>query len=144
MNKGQSLFEVVVALFIITLIIIAVVSLSTVSIANSLFSKNKTLSARYSQEGVEWLRSQREEDPVSFFTILPGIYCLDTTTFTNTGNCTTDERISNTVFIRELNLTSTQEASKTIVSATVTTFWTDAKGRHEASSSTVFTDRREQ
>ena len=41
MNKGQSMFEVVLALFIITLIIVAVVILSTTSISNSLFQEIK-------------------------------------------------------------------------------------------------------
>ena len=41
MNKGQSMFEVVIALFIIAMIIVGVVSLTTVSVSNSVFSKIK-------------------------------------------------------------------------------------------------------
>jgi len=47
MNKGQSLFEVVVALAISALIIITLVSVVGNSIKNATFSKNKTLAANY-------------------------------------------------------------------------------------------------
>ena len=61
-SSGQSLFEVVVALAISTLVIIAVVSLAALSIRNTDFSKNKTLASKYAQDATEWLRGQRDAD----------------------------------------------------------------------------------
>jgi len=80
------MFEVVLALFIITMIIVAVVILSTASISNSLFSRNKTLANKYSQEAIEWLRSQRESNSATFITSAnTPIYCLNSLVFTNVG-----------------------------------------------------------
>ena len=80
MNKGQSMFEVVIALFIIAMIIVGVVSLTTVSVSNSFF-KNKTLAGKYSQEAIEWLRSQTKADFTTFKTSASGTRCLKTLAF---------------------------------------------------------------
>lgn len=137
-NSGQSLFEVLLALFIITLVIVAVVILSTVSISNSLFSKNKTLASKYTQEAVEWLRSEKEKDTSLFFTNSTGTYCLDQLSFNNSGACGQLEIIPNTVFSREMEFNN----SGNIINVVVTTSWSDSKGIHQVSSATDFTDRR--
>lgn len=138
------MFEVVLALFIITMIIVAVVILSTNSISNSLFSKNKTLAGRYSQEAVEWLRSERESNFNNFsaYADLP-TYCLDSLSFLNTGLCSESETISDTVFERTLYFTKQVSSGKTIIDATVVTTWTDSKGVHSSRSVTSFNDIRE-
>lgn len=137
-NKGQSLFEVLLALFIITLIIVAVVILSTISISNSLFSKNKTLASKYTQEAIEWVRSEKESDINLFFTNLTGTYCLDQSYFDNPGVCGELEIITDTIFTREMVFTK----NGNIANVLITTFWTDSKGLHQVSSATDFTDRR--
>lgn len=137
--KGQSLFEVLLALFIITLIIVAVVILSTISISNSIFSKNKTLASKYTQEAVEWLRSEKESDIDLFFANSAGTYCLDQLSFSNTGTCGQLEIIPSTVFTREMLF----DKNASLVNVVVTTSWTDSKGIHEVSSSTDFIDKRE-
>ena len=139
-DSGQSMFEVLLALFIITLIVVAVVILSPISISNSLFSKNKTLSSKYTQEAVEWLRSQKESDINLFLTNSTDTYCLDQLNFTNQGLCAELEIIPNSIFTRQMVFTN----SGNIVSVVVTTSWTDSKGIHQVSTSTDFTDRREQ
>lgn len=142
--SGQSLFEVILALFVITMIIVAVVVLSTNSISNSLFSRNKTLAARYSQEGIEWLRLEKERDfPALAVVAGTAKYCLDGLNFNNLGACNSSEFIPNTEFAREVNFVKLSENSKTLIEATVVTYWTDSKGYHESRSSTVFTDIRE-
>ncbi|MEK7536253.1 MAG: hypothetical protein AAB559_00540 [Patescibacteria group bacterium] len=145
MNKGQSMFEVVLALFIITLIIVAVVILSTTSISNSLFSRNKTLANKYSQEAIEWLRSQREEN-FAIFTLAANtpVYCLNSLAFTNVGLCLDTEIITATIFKRELTFSKSVISGKNIISATVVTSWSDSKGLHQARAVTNFSDIREQ
>ena len=58
--KGQSLFEVVLALGIISFIMVALISLTTVSVRNASVARNKTQANRLAQEGVEWLRGERD------------------------------------------------------------------------------------
>lgn len=141
-NKGQSMFEVVLALFIITMIIVAVVILSTTSISNSLFSRNKTLANKYSQEAIEWLRSEKEKD-ISLFITRSGTYCLDSLSWLKNRNCNEAEVINSTVFKRELSISKSVVSGKNIIDATVVTSWTDSKGLHQARVVTNFSDIRE-
>lgn len=144
-NRGQSMFEVVVAILVISMIIISVVSLSTTSLSNSVYSRNKNLAGKFSQQAIEWLRSQRESNTATFLTnIGTANYCLQSLAWTNTGVCTSSEFIvGSTVFIREVNFTTTTVSSKNIIQADVKTYWNDSKGYHESKSVTNFTDPRE-
>lgn len=142
--SGQSMFEVVIALFIISMIIVGVVSLSTNSLSNSIYSRNKSLSGRYSQEAIEWLRSEREKDFESFVTHAnTPTYCLDTLAWTNIGTCSSSEIIANTIFTREVAFSTYAVSGKNLIEASVTTFWNDSRGYHEARSVTNFGDIRE-
>lgn len=135
-NSGQSMFEVVIAIFIISMIIVGVVSLSTFSLSNSIFSRNKTLAGKYSQEAIEWLRSEREKDFAVFKTNAVGTQCLNTLSLT-TPPC----QLINNLFKRQVNFTVTD--NPTIIKAEVITSWDDSKGSHQATSTTEFTDIRE-
>ncbi len=145
-NKGQSMFEVVIAIFIIAMITVGIVSVSTNSLSNSIFSRNKTLAGKYSQEAIEWIRSEREKNPIGFITYsATAVYCLDSATIslTNTGSCSAAEIIAGTLFKRELNFSTSDVSGKNIIEATVITSWNDSKGYHEAKSVTNFSDIRE-
>lgn len=148
--KGQSLFEVVLALFIITLIIVAVVILSTNSISNSLSSRNNTLASKYTQEAIEWLRKQKEVDFTTFksYATNNSTYCLTASLNWNIPrNCSpleNTENISTTIFKREVSFISALDGGKPLITANVVTFWDDSKGRHEARTVTYFTDTRDQ
>ncbi len=145
-NIGQSMFEVVIAIFIISMVIVGIVSLSTTALSNSLFSRNKTLAGRYSQEAIEWVRSEREKDSAWFIERLTSpTYCLDNPSlnWSNTGVCGATEFITGTSFIRNLSFITSVIDTKNIILATVTTSWTDSKGKHEAKSVTNFSDIRE-
>lgn len=143
-NSGQSMFEVVIALFIISMIVVGVVSLSTNSLSNTIFSRNKTLAGRYSQEAVEWLRSQREENVSLFLTnVATPTYCLQTLVWTNVGACNGTELIPGTIFTREVSFSSSSVSGKNIIEVDITTSWNDSKGYHETKSITNFSDIRE-
>jgi Tfp pilus assembly protein PilW len=53
-ERGQSMFELVVAIAISALVIVTIVSLTTISIRNSNFSKNKSLASTYAQQATEY------------------------------------------------------------------------------------------
>lgn len=144
MKKGQSLFEVVVALGVVTLITVGIIILATNSIRNSTFSKNKTLSSRYAQEAIEWMRAERDKDSSGFLgNVIVPRYCLDDLHWTNVGVCV-DEYIAGTNLTREVLFTTSLLSGKNITEVQVVVFWSDSQGYHEVRSTTSFADLREQ
>lgn len=145
MTRGQSLFEVVIAIAISALIIVSVVSLATNSIRNASYSKNNSLAANYAQETVEWLRGQRDNDVMIFMTNVQEnlVWCFSTLSWTNPTTCLNSETISGTPFLRQGNFSTTVVNGKTIVEVDITVSWTDAQGTHEVKSTTNFTDWRQ-
>lgn len=146
--KGQSLFEVVMAVGLITLVMVSVVALATLSIRNVTFSKNQTLATQYSQEALEWIRGERDANWDDFYTIALGEdnssfgkYCISNLTFTTTGTCSGESMIPGTLFIREVVFT-VDPAKENEVGTKVSVYWADGAGFHEVVSDTVFTDWR--
>lgn len=143
-NKGQSLFEVILALALVALIIVALVALVANSIRNSSFSKNKTYATRHTQTASEWLRGQRDEDWDVFSTNFlfcptpPHVRCLNTLVWGNCGTCGDTEFIDN-LFKREVSFSDIEVNSVTVE---VRTYWLDSQGTHEVRSSTILTDWR--
>ncbi len=147
-DSGQSLFEVVVAIAISALIIVAIVSLTSNSIQNSSYSKDKTLAATYVQQATEWLRSQRDNDTNTFIEhVTTPTWCLNNisavSAWNHPGSCN-GEYIVGTHFTREATFNVTlQPNGKNLIEANVTVKWTDTKGIHEVTSATNFSDQRE-
>ncbi len=143
-NKGQSLFELIVAVAFISLVVLAVIGLATKSIDNSSFSRNRTLASRYTQSAVEWLRSQRDNDWNAFASRAQGgrTWCLRTlTSFNNPGPCGSGEYVLGTNnFWREAIL-DYNPGPPPRVEATVITSWRGSSDKiHESRATTVFTN----
>lgn len=142
LQQGQSLFEVVVALAIVTLVLIAMVALTAFSIRNTTFSKNKTLATRLAQETIEWLRGERDQDWQQFKekAAVP-FWCLKGLTWeapeTVAGQCREGDFIPDSIFTREVHFTDVSDDS---IEARVILYWTDGGGYHEVASSTIFTN----
>jgi len=142
---GQSLMEVVLAIGLITLIMVTVVAAASISITNSSFSKNQTLSTRFSEATLEWLRGERNEDWDYFLSqALPeGIeqtICFTTLSWDGStlGSCDPDsEGISDTPLKREVDFSLVDEST---VGVAVRIYWIDANGYHEVNSSTYLTN----
>ena len=149
-QKGQSLFEIVLALAIATIIIVALVALASSAVRSSTFSKNKTLATRYSQEANEWLRGERDTDWDAFFirAAVP-LYCVKSLSWAEAtvGNCTGGQEITGTIYKREVGFVRTTVlvggVPKNVVETEVNVYWQDAQGIHEVKSVTNFTDWRE-
>ncbi len=142
LNQGQSFFEVVVALAITALVLVAIIVPATVAIRNSSFSRNKSAATRYAQETVEWLRGQRDLGWADFADrALTSIWCLPGLDWAQAqvGKCASASKISNTPFSREVEFTI---ISPTTVEVRVKVFWTDVSGYKEVITSTYFTDWR--
>lgn len=143
-ESGQSLFEIILALAITTLIVVALVALTATSIRNTTFSKNKTLASRYSQEATEWLRGQRDAHfPTFKDKALTSLYCMPSLSWAIIGACGSGQEIANTLFRREISFSSSLVNGKTLIQASVRVYWSDAQGLHEVRSVTNFSDWRE-
>ncbi len=147
-SRGQSLFEVILAIAVLTLVLVGIVSLATSSVRNSTFSRNKTLGSKYAQEVSEWLRSERDRDRDVFINRADAIgvekkYCLQALVWTNLGECSDNELIANTPLKRNLTLIKRDKSGKAVIEAKVVVSWQDAQGEHEARSYTYFSDWRE-
>ncbi len=143
-NRGQSLFEVVVALAISALIIVALVALVSSAIRNATYSKNNSLAASFAQEATEWLRGERDNDANTFLanTQTP-VWCLPDLNWDIPGTCISENAIPGTPFIRQVSFAVSQAGGKTVIEANVTVSWQDSQGSHQVASATNFTDWRQ-
>jgi Tfp pilus assembly protein PilV len=60
MKRGESMIEVVVVTFTLVVVLVAIVSLTTVSIARNRLAKERTVATRLAQEGLEWVKYERD------------------------------------------------------------------------------------
>lgn len=145
LESGQSFFEVVIALGITALVLVAIVVPATVSIKNSNLSQNKARATRHVQEALEWLRGERDTDWDTFAgNAATSTWCLSALSWTSpstVGTCTQTNKINGTIFTREVDFGFIDSATYEV---TVKVMWTDTAGLKEVRSSTYLTDWRVQ
>lgn len=142
LQGGQSLFEVVIALGVITIILVSLVILASLSISNATFSKDKTLATRYSLETIEWLRTERDASWDTFVTeAATPTWCVPSLSWSaaSAGSCSSGSNISGTVLKREIYFSIIDPNT---VQVTVRVYWTDAQGSHESRTTTTYTNWR--
>ena len=131
--KGQSLFEVLVAIAVAALIMTGVVSLTTVALKNSTNTKNNALATKYAQEGIEYLREQRDLAWTNLSSRSPGSnLCLGGNP-PSWGNCAQ----LNGIFDRRVTLSDTGFES---IQAVVVVTWMDGTRTNNVNSTTRFTN----
>jgi len=142
--SGQSLFEVVFALGIAAIILIAIATLATSSVRNSNFSKESVTGTRLAQEVTEWLRQERDRDWSAFAARANAIgrtWCISALSWPGTsGGC--GALVPGTNFTREITLTSKDLDSNSVidaVDAVIVIKWDDAKGTHSVTNQTLYT-----
>lgn len=144
LQEGVSMFELIIAVFIVTIILTSVAVLATSAIRNNTFATNKTRANNYAQEGMDWLRGLRDgsySDFASKASDLGTTWCIDTlgSGLTAQGNCLSTQVIPGTTFIREAKLTS-DVADPDSIEAVVSVSWNDAQGVHSVKVVTSFTN----
>lgn len=143
-QKGQSLFEVVLATGVSALIITGIVAMAANSIQNASYSKDKTLASNYVTETMEWLRKERDQNyevfkaKAMFSRSMDITYCLTSLDSwpASPGSCSVDKTIGTTKFSREITFPGCSPCPSNLIEASVTVSWKDAKGKHNVSSST--------
>ena len=76
--RGQSLLEVVMVAFILVIALVAMLSLTTVAIARNRLAKVRVVDTRLAQEGLEWIRSEKNRLGINSIPTLSEPYCLST------------------------------------------------------------------
>jgi len=66
-TAGQSLIEVLAALGVVVLVILALIIVTTISIRNATFAKNQSLATSYAQEAIEEIREYRDQNSWTAF-----------------------------------------------------------------------------
>lgn len=122
MNSGQTLVEVLVAVGVTVVFLVAMVGVVTRAIANSQFAKNKALAARYVEESLELARSWRDQ-------------ATDWETFKTSYNGEVAASPLPSPFVRTMTFTDQDEKKK----VEVVVIWTDGKGTHTSQGVTYLT-----
>lgn len=148
-SKGQSLFELVVALSVSALIITGIVILASNSIQNTSYSRDKTLASTYAQQATEWLRKERDqnydifESKALYDRTVDIYYCLDDLSWPSSpGWCPEGSFVEgNSTFTRVIKFPSCNPCNSNLVEANVSVYWDDSKGNHNVTSSTQLSIR---
>ncbi|HCM37051.1 MAG: hypothetical protein UV61_C0030G0004 [Candidatus Gottesmanbacteria bacterium GW2011_GWB1_43_11] len=122
-SSGQSLLEAVIAIGISTMVLVSLITAVRFALANAQYTRNKTQATKYTQEAVEWLRSQRDLDWATFYTYAQGSqFCLNdlvVASLTSQVACASGINITGTIFTRSATLTASG-ADKVLVNVIVT------------------------
>lgn len=141
------MFELMMAVFITAITLVAIISLVGSSVSNSTFSRDRSEAVRYTNEIAEWLRSERDNDWNAFKNRATSgsgrVYCMQTTTWpTSSGACGASAVVGTTKFVRELTLIYDSAVDPNTVEARVVTTWSDSSGLHESRTSVSLTNWR--
>ena len=124
---GFSLVEVLVFTAILGLFFVGALSVTTFNLKNMKIQEHKILATRYAEEGVEWLKQQKEDDWSIFSTrgsIGGKTYCLNNSPLGWGSSLACVSYGLSTIYKRELvikNFGSPVDRVKT----TVTVYWQD-------------------
>lgn len=147
-KSGQSLIEVLTALAVVLLVIIALIRATTSSMKGSDFAKTQSSATSYGQEAIEWIRAERDKSWDDFSneaSPTPGsVYCLNSgltqLSELSEGKCPDDDSYSlDGKFKREatlIDLGGGKIEVKVIVS------WQDSSGEHQSKLTTYLTNWR--
>jgi Tfp pilus assembly protein PilV len=147
-EAGVSIIEIVIATGVVAFVMTATLAVISVSLRTTVLSQNKSLATKYTQEGVEYFRAQRNLMGWEGFidTIEAGtLFCLNQLTYTATGGleqvparaCTQNEFVdSKNRFKREAQVTYAEVAGEGIVTVLVQVTWNDS-GKVITSEATV-------
>jgi type II secretory pathway pseudopilin PulG len=158
-QKGQSLLEVLTALGVAAVVIVALSILAVSSLRNAQHARSQTEATKFVNEGIEQVRTVRDQKGWNAFGgyTINSCYVVDTTvspwSLTNNGGVVVcgsgGEPIGSTQFKREIKLEDANLSGGTPGCSTgpcpgrkitVSVFWTDSFGLNTSQASTVLTE----
>lgn len=127
-NHGQTLVEMIVALGILVLVVLALVRVTITATHNAQFARSQAQATKYAQEGIEEMRAYRNQNSWQDFVDKCGLILEDPPdplfSLTTVCDCPTFN-------------------GRDTCSVTVTVSWTDSRGTHQSELTTRFTNWRE-
>ena len=125
---GFSLIEVLVFVTILSLFFVAAMAIATYSLRNMKINQHKILASHYTEEGLEWVRSEKEDDWGQFTdrgATGTGItYCLIGLNWSTATECGTNFELGiPPIFKREVNLINQVGNPVTEVNVTMAVSW---------------------
>lgn len=139
---GQSLIEVLTALAVVLLVIIALIRATTTSMKGSDFAKTQSSATSYGQEAIEWIRAERDKNWDNIADkVTPGKICLNALDWTATAPCNEDSIPLAGKFQRQVILSSVGTEGKQI-KVEVTVSWQDSSGEHQSVLTTYLSNWR--
>jgi Tfp pilus assembly protein PilV len=142
-TSGQSLIELLTALAVVLLVIVALVRATTISLRSSSFSKAQSQATAYAQEAIEWVRAERDKDWDEFSTRAGVTFCLNSepVSWLSEGICSADDYTLGGRFKREATLTSV-DGEVNQVEVRVVVSWLESGGEHQSQITTYLTNWR--
>lgn len=138
-NKGSSLIEVLLALSVMLLVILALLRVVISSVKSNDSSKQKAVAATYSQEGIEYLRAMRDAGWSSFLLKSPStgsVYRLGALPATpSLGDLVAlpcDETTSANIDSLYTRCVTLKEVELNKIQANVIVYWKDSIGVHNS------------
>jgi len=126
MKKSFSLVEVLVFTAVLGLFFVAAISITTFNLKNMKIQEHKILATRYAQEGIEWVKQEKEDDWSIFITRGSDggtTYCLNTSLSWDSSSPCGSYDLS-TIYKRELVITNSGSPVNQ-VEVSVTVYWQD-------------------
>ncbi len=132
---GFSLIEVLVFTTVLGLFFVAAMTVTTFNLKNMKIQEYKILATRYAEEGVEWLKQEKEDDWQIFIAHSAGNYCLNSLGW-NSACAPPNDYILNAFFKRELKIIKPPTVDQ--VEGTVTVYWKEGIDDYNVTIKTVF------
>ena len=128
-RKSFSLIEVLVFITILSLFFVAALAVTTFSLRNMKSAEYKILASHLAEEGIEWVKSEKEGDWTQFITHDTGggtTYCLNNLKWISPTPCGDYTLGTPSIFKRELVVDNQAGTPVTSVDVQVTVSWREA------------------
>ncbi len=125
-RKGFSLIEVLVFTAVLGLFFVAAMAVATFNLKNMKIQEHKILAARFAEEGIEWLKQEKEDDWSIFITrgsAAGTTYCLNNSLSWDSSSPCGSYGLS-TIYKRELVIKNSGSPVDQ-VEAIITVYWQD-------------------
>lgn len=140
-KNGFSLIEVLIFVTILGVFFVAAVSITTFNLKNLKIQEHKILATRYADEGIEWLKQNKEDDWTAFvnYDLSAGTYyCLNTLDWLTPGNCDESYPLGTPSFFKRELLITNSGSPVNQVKTDLTVYWKEGTNVLNASNSAIF------
>ena len=134
-KSGQSLIEVLTALAVVLLVLVALIRATTMSMRSGSFSKAQAQASTYAQEAIEWIRAERDKN---WNNLVLGNYCMNELSWSSVGTC---EYTLGNQFKREVSLANVGDEGNQ-VKVEVVVSWQESGGEHQSQLTTYLSNWR--